>query len=236
MRRRHPRSALPGRLTVCDLLSCHGMVPKKRSRRYVDHPGKSPLPQERSPRPVGGRRVPGASRRRARADRAGMAWHYQENQQHEQPTQEVSCTEMRRRTRRRFGPVLLARRRGGRQSIHERSSQEFRRRGEGCALKRSRKIVVLGNEARRLVRVKVPRRATRGFLNEHSSDFLEARASVSQRVAQRLEQRFGTCLPSGSAFARRPAADITLDLVERAGPERTPGRARACLADHGEKS
>jgi putative transposase len=38
--RRHPRWDLPGRSTVCDILSRHGMVAKKRNRRRIGHPGK----------------------------------------------------------------------------------------------------------------------------------------------------------------------------------------------------
>ena len=38
--RRHPRWTLPGRSTVCDILSRHGMVPRKRNRRRIGHPGK----------------------------------------------------------------------------------------------------------------------------------------------------------------------------------------------------
>ena len=37
---RHPRWSLPGRSTVCDILSRHGMVAKKRTRRRIGHPGK----------------------------------------------------------------------------------------------------------------------------------------------------------------------------------------------------
>ncbi len=37
---RHPRWALPGRSTVCDILSRHGMVPKQKNRRRIGHPGK----------------------------------------------------------------------------------------------------------------------------------------------------------------------------------------------------
>ncbi len=37
---RHPRWWLPGRSTVCDILSRHGMVPKRRNRRRIGHPGK----------------------------------------------------------------------------------------------------------------------------------------------------------------------------------------------------
>lgn len=38
--KRHPRWELPGRSTVCDILSRNGMVPKKRQRRRIGHPGK----------------------------------------------------------------------------------------------------------------------------------------------------------------------------------------------------
>jgi len=38
--KRHPRWDLPGRSTVCDILSRHGMVPKSRYRRRIGHPGK----------------------------------------------------------------------------------------------------------------------------------------------------------------------------------------------------
>lgn len=38
--KRHPRWDLPSRSTVCDILSRHGMVPKKRQRRRIGHPGK----------------------------------------------------------------------------------------------------------------------------------------------------------------------------------------------------
>jgi transposase InsO family protein len=37
---RHPRWCLPGRSTVCDILSRHGMVARKRNRRRIGHPGK----------------------------------------------------------------------------------------------------------------------------------------------------------------------------------------------------
>jgi len=40
LHKRHPRWSLPGRSTVCDILSRHGMVPKKRNRRRIGHPGK----------------------------------------------------------------------------------------------------------------------------------------------------------------------------------------------------
>jgi transposase InsO family protein len=40
LEKRHPRWVLPGRSTVCDILSRHGMVPKKRKRRAIGHPGK----------------------------------------------------------------------------------------------------------------------------------------------------------------------------------------------------
>ena len=38
--KRHPRWALPGRSTVCDILLRHGMVPRKKNRRRIGHPGK----------------------------------------------------------------------------------------------------------------------------------------------------------------------------------------------------
>jgi transposase InsO family protein len=38
--KRHRNWDLPHRSTVCDILSRHGMVPKKRSRRRIGHPGK----------------------------------------------------------------------------------------------------------------------------------------------------------------------------------------------------
>ena len=38
--KRHPRWELPGRSTVCDILSRNGMVPKKRNRRKIGHPGR----------------------------------------------------------------------------------------------------------------------------------------------------------------------------------------------------
>ena len=38
--KRHPRWTLPGRSTVCDILSRNGMVPKQRHRRRIGHPGK----------------------------------------------------------------------------------------------------------------------------------------------------------------------------------------------------
>jgi putative transposase len=36
----HPRWELPGRSTVCDILSRAGMVPRQRQRRRIGHPGK----------------------------------------------------------------------------------------------------------------------------------------------------------------------------------------------------
>ena len=40
IQKRHHDWDLPHRSTVCDILSRHGMVPKKRNRRRVGHPGK----------------------------------------------------------------------------------------------------------------------------------------------------------------------------------------------------
>jgi putative transposase len=38
--RRHPRWPWPARSTICDILRRHGLVPKKRQRRSIGHPGK----------------------------------------------------------------------------------------------------------------------------------------------------------------------------------------------------
>jgi transposase len=38
--KRHPEWALPVRSTVCDILSRKGLIPKKRRRRVIGHPGK----------------------------------------------------------------------------------------------------------------------------------------------------------------------------------------------------
>jgi transposase InsO family protein len=40
LHKRHPRWMLPGRSTACDILSRHGMVPIRRQRRRLGHPGK----------------------------------------------------------------------------------------------------------------------------------------------------------------------------------------------------
>ena len=40
LEKRHPSWDLPGRSTVCDILSRQGLVPKKRTRRHIGHPGK----------------------------------------------------------------------------------------------------------------------------------------------------------------------------------------------------
>lgn len=40
LEKRHPAWDLPGRSTVCDTLSREGLVPKKRNRRHIGHPGK----------------------------------------------------------------------------------------------------------------------------------------------------------------------------------------------------
>lgn len=39
LERRHPHWDLPGRSTVCDILSRNGLVPKQRRRRAIGHPG-----------------------------------------------------------------------------------------------------------------------------------------------------------------------------------------------------
>lgn len=38
--KKHPRWPLPHRSTVCDIFKRHGLVPKKRHRRHIGHPGK----------------------------------------------------------------------------------------------------------------------------------------------------------------------------------------------------
>ena len=40
LQRRHPSWPLPARSTVCDILRRHGLVPKRRHRRHIGHPGK----------------------------------------------------------------------------------------------------------------------------------------------------------------------------------------------------
>jgi putative transposase len=40
LRKRHARRPWPARSTVCDILSRNGLVPKKRKRRVIGHPGK----------------------------------------------------------------------------------------------------------------------------------------------------------------------------------------------------
>jgi putative transposase len=40
LHKRHPRWGLSGRSTACDILSRHGMVPIRRQRRRLGHPGK----------------------------------------------------------------------------------------------------------------------------------------------------------------------------------------------------
>jgi hypothetical protein len=40
LHKRHPRWSLPGRSAACDILRRHGMVPIRRQRRRLGHPGK----------------------------------------------------------------------------------------------------------------------------------------------------------------------------------------------------
>jgi putative transposase len=40
LHKRHPRWSRPGRSTACDILKRHGMVPIRRQRRRIGHPGK----------------------------------------------------------------------------------------------------------------------------------------------------------------------------------------------------
>jgi len=51
LERRQPRWDLPGRSTVCEILSRNGLVPKKRHRRAIGHPG-SPSSPMRAPNDV----------------------------------------------------------------------------------------------------------------------------------------------------------------------------------------
>jgi transposase len=51
LHKRHPRWVLPGRSTACDILSRHGMVPIRRQRRRLGHPGK-PTSQMLAPNDV----------------------------------------------------------------------------------------------------------------------------------------------------------------------------------------
>jgi putative transposase len=44
VQRRHPSWSLPGRSTVCDILSRNGLVSKKRQRRTIGHPGQPTAP------------------------------------------------------------------------------------------------------------------------------------------------------------------------------------------------
>jgi len=59
LHQRHPRWHLPGRSTACDILSRHGMVPTRRRRRRLGHPGK-PTSQILAPNDCLERRLPGA--------------------------------------------------------------------------------------------------------------------------------------------------------------------------------
>src|SRR6059036_2550326 len=56
LHKRHPRWLLPGRSTACDILSRHGMVPTRRHRRRIGHPGK-PTTQILAPNDVWGGRL-----------------------------------------------------------------------------------------------------------------------------------------------------------------------------------
>jgi transposase InsO family protein len=51
LERRQPRWDLPGRSTVCEILSRSGLVPKKRQRRAIGHPGPPASPM-RAPNDV----------------------------------------------------------------------------------------------------------------------------------------------------------------------------------------
>jgi putative transposase len=51
LHKRHPRWPLPGRSTACDILKRHGMVPLRRQRRRIGHPG-NPTSQILAPNDV----------------------------------------------------------------------------------------------------------------------------------------------------------------------------------------
>ena len=51
LRKSHRRWSFPTRSTVCDILSRNGLVPKKRRRRHIGHPGK-PVSQILAPNDV----------------------------------------------------------------------------------------------------------------------------------------------------------------------------------------
>ena len=52
LHKRHPDWELPGRSTVCAILNRNGLVPKKRRRRHIGHPGK-PTTQMLVPNDIG---------------------------------------------------------------------------------------------------------------------------------------------------------------------------------------
>jgi len=62
LHRRHPRWELPGRSTASDILSRHGMVPIRRQRRRIGHPGK-PTSQILAPTTSGVLTIRGSSGR-----------------------------------------------------------------------------------------------------------------------------------------------------------------------------
>src|SRR4030095_3154799 len=64
VQRRHPRWLLPGRSTACDILRRHGMIPTRRQRRRIGHPGK-PTSQLLAPNHLWSADYEGLFRRRA---------------------------------------------------------------------------------------------------------------------------------------------------------------------------
>ena len=44
LRRHEPNRVWPGRTTVCDILKRHGLIPAKRRRRHIGHPGRPDTP------------------------------------------------------------------------------------------------------------------------------------------------------------------------------------------------
>lgn len=51
LHKRHPDWEMPGRSTVCAILNRNGLVPKKRRRRHIGHPGK-PIAQMLAPNDI----------------------------------------------------------------------------------------------------------------------------------------------------------------------------------------
>ena len=73
LHKRHPGWDLPGRSTACDILSRHGMVPIKRQRRRIGHPGR-PTSQILAPNDVWSADYKGQFRTGEKAERK-LKWY-----------------------------------------------------------------------------------------------------------------------------------------------------------------